>query len=143
MYTVKHNKKDKDTSFPKTPPPEIRDDGIFPKPKNKKTIIVKLLYVFVLILSCIIGCFIGEFNRNKIERLKQLNEQLEQENKELEQTLEELKYENEILNPCPKCDNEVILYPVNDSFYIQCETCYLQTTYFSTSKKLIEYWNNN
>ena len=59
-----------------------------------------------------------------------------------------IKLENEQkveiqLEICPLCDsNNISINPVNDSFYIKCKKCDLQTDYFASKNNLIEYWNN-
>lgn len=47
------------------------------------------------------------------------------------------------LNECYLCGGNVDLYPVNDSFYIKCEDCDLQTDYFDSKSDLIRYWNKD
>lgn len=44
--------------------------------------------------------------------------------------------------PCPICGSDVSLLPVNNSFYIKCNKCKLQTGYFDSKKEILEYWNN-
>lgn len=45
---------------------------------------------------------------------------------------------------CPMCGWDVKLYPVNESWYIQCTNtdCELRTGYFNSKNHLINQWNN-
>lgn len=47
------------------------------------------------------------------------------------------------LNPCLLCGGQAKLNPINDSFYIECLGCELQTDYYDSKAELIEYWNKN
>ena len=43
---------------------------------------------------------------------------------------------------CPMCGhNEVKLYPINNSFYIECKWCDLRTGYYSSEYALTHDWN--
>ena len=95
---------------------------------NKKKIIVLGLIVGVFIISIFI-------QRNKIISLEEKVIQLENEQKE--NIASEITLEN-----CPFCDGHPILQPVNQSFYIECEGCKLETNYFGSKYELIQYWNN-
>lgn len=54
-----------------------------------------------------------------------------------------LKTDGIELNRCYLCGGKVEIYPVNDSFYIKCEDCDLQTDYFDSKSDLIRYWNKD
>lgn len=45
---------------------------------------------------------------------------------------------------CPMCGWDVKLYPVNESWYIQCTNtdCELRTGFFHSKAHLINQWNN-
>lgn len=57
------------------------------------------------------------------------------------QLKEEMKYEDTELNPCYLCNGVVKLKQVNDSFYIECESCKLKTAFFEFKTELTKYWN--
>ena len=95
---------------------------------NKKKIIVLGLIVVVFIISIFI-------QRNKIISLEEKVVQLENEQKE--NIASEIMLEN-----CPFCDGHPILQPVNQRFYIECESCEMRTDYFDSKYELVQYWNN-
>lgn len=68
------------------------------------------------------------------------NKALRAENTELKQSYE---LETEELAPCYLCGGNVKIQPVNDTFYIECEDCDLQTDYFDPKSDLIRYWNKD
>lgn len=49
----------------------------------------------------------------------------------------------ELLN-CPMCGSKVKLYPINESWYIECSNdhCELHTGYFNNKNELMDKWNN-
>ena len=61
---------------------------------------------------------------------------------QLELKLEEVKYEEVVLKPCYMCENEVELSPINDRFYIHCDSCGLETGYYKLRSNLVEQWND-
>ena len=68
------------------------------------------------------------------------NKALRAENSELKQNYEA---ETEELAPCYLCGGNAKIQPVDDSFYIECESCDLQTDYFDSKSALIRYWNKD
>lgn len=46
------------------------------------------------------------------------------------------------LEECPLCDGNAKLNPVNDSYYIECKKCGLQTGYYGSLDMLVNYWND-
>lgn len=46
------------------------------------------------------------------------------------------------LEECPLCDGNAELNPVNDSYYIECKKCGLQTAYYESLDMLVNYWND-
>ena len=46
------------------------------------------------------------------------------------------------LEECPLCDGTAELNPVNDSYYIECKKCGLQTAYYGSLDMLVNYWND-
>lgn len=90
---------------------------------NNKYINKFILYsiiVFLVMLTMI--------QRNKIVQL---------ENEKKENIASEITLEN-----CPFCDGEATIKQVNDSYYIKCEDCKLETNYFDSKYELVQYWNN-
>ena len=45
------------------------------------------------------------------------------------------------LEECPLCEGNASLKPVNDSYYIECDSCGLETRFYKSKEKLINYWN--
>lgn len=46
------------------------------------------------------------------------------------------------LNDCPMCESDkIIINPVNNSFYIECNSCHMRTRYYESLINLLEYWN--
>lgn len=68
------------------------------------------------------------------------NKALRAENSELKQSHET---ETEELAPCYLCGGNAKIQPVNDSFYIRCEDCGLETDFFKSKSDLIRYWNKD
>ena len=100
------------------------------KLKNKilKAICVGLIFLTIFLIVCIFGL------RKRADNLQT----------QLEQCVE---VEEQALDPCPICGNEVKLNPINDSFYIECDDflgengCGLTTGYYKSKNELIEKWN--
>lgn len=46
------------------------------------------------------------------------------------------------LEECPLCDGNAKLNPINDSYYIECKKCGLQTDYYGSLDMLVNYWND-
>jgi hypothetical protein len=100
------------------------------------TILPGLIIGFIL--GCIVICItITIFHNPGVK---------ESESQEVEQkyptiivnSLEEIE-----LKECPLCKSkEVKLNPVNDSYLIKCNTCNLETNYYSDLGELVHYWNN-
>ena len=96
------------------------------KLKNRIWKIICVVLVFATV--CILGL------RKRVDNLQIQLEQC-------------VKVEEQTLNPCPICGNEVKLNPVNDSFYIKCDDllggdgCGLTTGYYKSKNELIEQWN--
>ena len=42
---------------------------------------------------------------------------------------------------CPFCGGNVKILPINESFYIRCESCRIETSNFDDAVELSEYWN--
>ena len=42
---------------------------------------------------------------------------------------------------CPFCGGNVKILPINESFYIRCESCRVETGSFDDAVELSEYWN--
>lgn len=51
--------------------------------------------------------------------------------------------ETQELAPCYLCGGNAKIKPINDSFYIRCEDCDLQTDFFDSKSELVNYWNKN
>ena len=69
---------------------------------------------------------------------------LKEENSRLKAENEMLMQESEIteeLQPCYICGSTVKIQPVNESFYIECENCGLETRFFKSKSELIKYWD--
>lgn len=63
------------------------------------------------------------------------------ENHRLNEVIDKAGIEETVLEPCPLCDEEVEMKPVNSSWYIKCDNCGLQTSYFLSKDWLVQYWN--
>ena len=64
---------------------------------------------------------------------------------QLENKLNLLGYKEIELDSCSMCGSEVELKPVNDVFYIDCDSfggCGLSTGYYKSASELAEMWNN-
>lgn len=42
---------------------------------------------------------------------------------------------------CPFCGGNVKILPINERFYIRCESCRVETCSFDDAVELSEYWN--
>ena len=98
------------------------------KVKISQVICGVLIFIIVFLIVCIYGLR---------TRADDLQVQLDQY----------IDVEEQNLNPCPMCGNEVKLNPINDSFYIECDNflgedgCGLTTGYYDSKNELIEQWN--
>lgn len=109
------------------------------KEKFKNCLIAALVCVVIVCLIRLVG------KQTEIYQLEQNIEQLEWNIKQLEQNIEQLentiRYEDVVLDNCPLCDGNAVVKPINDSFYIKCENCDLETNFFDSKSELIKYWN--
>lgn len=66
------------------------------------------------------------------------------DNKRIQKILDDYYEQGEIykVNDCYFCGHEVLVYPVNNSWYIECDNCNIRTGYYDSKIELIEYWNN-
>ena len=97
---------------------------------------VKLNTIVILTVLIIIIAFCYMTTNNV--RLKNKTKELEKENVELKEEIDVVVD----LEECPLCGGTAKLHPVNDSFYIKCENCKLETDFYKSKKYLVDYWNN-
>lgn len=92
------------------------------------------LEVMVVGAICLVFCIGIASEEHRIDTLQATI-------KEQEAVIAELKVDETELNPCSLCGGQVKLNPVNDSFYIECLDCELETGYYKSKADLIKYWN--
>lgn len=100
--------------------------------KKYKKFLEPILTCIIILLLCwriISQKYEIDYQKTEIIKLELENEQLKN-NEDIE------------LECCPLCGGNVVMQPVNDSFYIECEECELHTDFFNSKNDLINYWNN-
>lgn len=78
-----------------------------------------------------------------VKQNKSIHQQVNQI-KQQEETIVQLEANQNAeykLDSCPMCGGNAVMKTINDSFYIICEDCELQTDYFNTKGEIAEYWN--
>ena len=50
-------------------------------------------------------------------------------------------YKSLVVLDCPFCGDSVKILPINERFYIRCESCRVETNNFEDAVELSEYWN--
>lgn len=110
---------------------------------------MKELKIVIIYMFFVIGIVIGRASDvHKIDTLQTTIEEQEITIEEQKVTIEEqgavlaeFKSEDIELRPCMLCKEQVELYPINNSFYIECPYCHLETGYYDSKAELIDYWN--
>ena len=90
--------------------------------KNSRIILFMVIFSFMLIL-------LASQLHIQHQTIKSLETQLAVDNGEKQ------------LSPCRYCGSSVEIYPITDSYYIECKGCGIHTRYFRNKAELIDYWN--
>lgn len=103
----------------------------------KRKVIDRILFIIAVVIVACYLLFVFVYTSH----VKTENDTLKAENEELrEKTSTEVIVE---LEPCYLCGETVKIQPVNESFYIECESCGLETTFFKSKSELVSYWNKD
>lgn len=100
---------------------------------DKKKVKLNIRVILTVLIIIIAFCYM--ITNNIL--LKNKTKELEKENIELKEEIDVVVD----LEECPLCGGTAKLCPVNDSFYIKCENCKLETNFYTSKKYLVDYWN--
>ena len=84
------------------------------------------LEVMIVGAICLVFCFGIASEERRIDTLHATIKEQEITIEEQGAVLAEFKSEDIELRPCMLCKEQVELYPINNSFYIECPNCHLK-----------------
>lgn len=90
---------------------------------------IALIIMFLVVVAC---DYIVKSRREENTKPEVSSEQILTE-------LDETATDDMIFD-CPFCDGTAHVYPVRNSWFIECDQCHIQTDYFDDKDKLIKYW---
>ena len=99
--------------------------------KNVKVSIIGLIILaFIIIVLVRVENISNKFTNTSTQQTKSVDSN---KNEEVIQIYD--------LLACPFCNGYAVLLPVNYSFYIRCEDCGLETSFFNSEEEAVDYWN--